>query len=106
MFLIPCGNHAHIGGGSYVEILRSTLANVWVERCSDLVGCRTSFFQDKYFLCVISTTVFCLMNCDEHVECLMDVFASTIYCMFYTSVYVFKFNAFLNYIMGLRLSDW
>ena len=69
MFLIPCGYHAQIGGGSDAEILMSALAYAWVECCSDISGCRTSFFQEKYFLCVISATISCLMNCDEHVEC-------------------------------------
>ena len=69
MFLIPYGNHPHLSGGSVSEILMSTLAYGWVECCSDIACCKTRFFQDKYFLCVISATVFCLMNCDEHVEC-------------------------------------
>ena len=47
MFLIPCGNHAQLGGGSYAEILRSALAYGWVERCSDVVG-------QAYFKIIIS----------------------------------------------------
>ena len=69
MFLIPCGNHAQLGGGSVAEILRSTLAYGWVECCTDVASCGTSFLQDKYFLCAISATVSGLMNCDEHVKC-------------------------------------
>ena len=69
MFLIPCGNHVQLGGGSAAERLMSALAYGWVEFCNDVVGCGKSFFQDKYFLCAISATVSCLMNCDEHVEC-------------------------------------
>ena len=69
MFLIPIGNHSQLEGGSVVERLRSTLAYGLVERYSDVAGCGTSFLQDKYFLCAISATVSCLMNCDEQVEC-------------------------------------
>ena len=43
MFLIPCGNHAQLGGGSVAEILMSTLAYGWVERCSDIGSYETSF---------------------------------------------------------------
>ena len=68
MFLIPCGYHAQLGGGSDAEILMSALTYGWVEHCSEVAGCVISLFQDKYFLCVIFATVFCLMNCDEHVE--------------------------------------
>ena len=38
--LIPCGNHAQLGGGSVAERLMSTLAYGWVECCSDVAGCR------------------------------------------------------------------
>ena len=69
MFLSPCGNPAQLEGGISTERLRSTLSYGWVERCSDVANCDTSFFQDNYFLCAISTTVSCLMNCDEQVEC-------------------------------------
>ena len=69
MFLIPWGNHAQLRGGSAAERLMSALAYGWVECCSDVAGCGTSLFQDKYFLCAISATVSCLMNCHEHVEC-------------------------------------
>ena len=41
-------NHAQLGGGSVVECLMSTLAYGWVERCSDVVGCDTNLFHDKY----------------------------------------------------------
>ena len=46
--LVPCGNHAQLGGGSGVERLRSTLAYGWVERCSDIANCGPTYFQDKY----------------------------------------------------------
>ena len=39
MFLIPCGNHAQLGGGSVAERLMSTLAYGWVEHCSEVAGC-------------------------------------------------------------------
>ena len=51
----------------------STLAYGWVEHCSDIVVYGRSLFQDKYFLCVISATVYFLMNYDEHVECLNEM---------------------------------
>ena len=38
--IVPCVNHAQLGGGSDVERLRSTLAYGWVERCSDIASCR------------------------------------------------------------------
>ena len=46
--LVPCGNHAQLGGGSDVERLRSTLAYGWVERCSDIASCGEASSQDKY----------------------------------------------------------
>ena len=39
----PCGNHAQLGGGSADERLMSTLAYGWVEHCSDIASCGTSF---------------------------------------------------------------
>ena len=39
VFLIPCGNHAQLRGGSAIERLMSTLAYGWVERYSDIVSC-------------------------------------------------------------------
>ena len=78
------------------------LAYVWVEHCRDVAGCGTSLFQDKYFLCVVSATVFCLMNCDEHVECFDEcIFFHYIYFMFYTSMYVCNFNEFYITLLGL-----
>ena len=88
MFFIPCGNHAHIVGGSVAKILMSTLDYGWVERCSDVASCGTSFFQDKYFLCVIFVIVFCLMNCDEHVECFDECIFFLYILHVYASVYV------------------
>ena len=49
--LIPSGNNAQLGGGCAVERLMSALAYGWVGRCSDVVGCETTSFKDKY-LCV------------------------------------------------------
>ena len=37
--LVPCGNHAQLGGGSDAERVRSTLAYGWVERSSDKASC-------------------------------------------------------------------
>ena len=47
MFLIPCGNHAQLEGGSVGERLMSALAYGWVERC-DIASCGTTSFKDKY----------------------------------------------------------
>ena len=47
VFLIPCGNHAHLGGGSAAGRLMSALSYGWVERCSDVAGCGTTSFKDK-----------------------------------------------------------
>ena len=43
MFLIPCGNHAQLRGGSVAEGLMSMLAYGWVEHCSDIAGFGMSF---------------------------------------------------------------
>ena len=43
--LVPCGNHAQLGGGSDAERVRSTLAYGWVERCNDIASCGESFFS-------------------------------------------------------------
>ena len=48
--LVPCGNHARLGGGSGAKRLRSTLAYGWVKRCSHIASCREASSQDKYFL--------------------------------------------------------
>ena len=45
--LVPCGNHAQLGGGSDVEILRIILAYGWVEHCSDIANCEEAYSQDK-----------------------------------------------------------
>ena len=58
--------------------------------------------KDKYFLCVISTTVFCLMNCDEHVECFDECICFHYILHVLTSVYVFKFNVFYIMLWGLN----
>ena len=41
--LVPCGNHAQLGGGGDAEKLMSTLAYGWVERYGDIASCGTSF---------------------------------------------------------------
>ena len=42
ILLVPysLGNHAELGGGSVAERLRSTATYGWLERCSDIAGCR------------------------------------------------------------------
>ena len=60
--LIPYGNHAQLEGGSVAERLRSTLVYSWVECCSDISKEVSLLFN----LCNYN----CLMNYDEHVECL------------------------------------
>ena len=56
--LIPCGNHAQLRGGSVVEILRITLAYGWVERCSDIAGCRELHSKISILSYFISAIVF------------------------------------------------
>ena len=46
--LVPCGNHAQLGGGNDTERVRSTLAYGWVETCSDIASCAEASSQDKY----------------------------------------------------------
>ena len=58
--LVPCGNHAQLGGGSGAEILMSTLAYGWVEHCSDIASCGEASSQDKYFLVFNLCNVFVL----------------------------------------------
>ena len=48
VFLIPWGNHAQLEHGSVAERSKSTFAYGWVERCSNIDGCTTSFSKDKY----------------------------------------------------------
>ena len=45
----PLCNDVQLVGGSVAKRLRSALAYGWVEHCSDVAGCGTNFFQDKYF---------------------------------------------------------
>ena len=52
MFLIPFGNHPQVEGGSAAERLMSTLAYGWVERCSDIASCGTSFASKISIYCV------------------------------------------------------
>ena len=93
--LVPysLGNHAQLGGGSVAERLRSTLAYGWVERCSNVAGCRRVLHQKisihDYF--ISANYIFCL-NYDEHVECwkcicllplnILRNYASVYACMF------------------------
>ena len=67
--LVPCGNHAQLGGGSDAERVRSTLAYGWVERCSDIASCREASSQDKYS-CIQLFNCICFVNYHEHVKCL------------------------------------
>ena len=63
MFLIRCGNHAQLGGGSAVERLIRTLAYGWVERCNDIDSYGMSFISKISILFYfISTTVYVFMN--------------------------------------------
>ena len=88
--LFPYENHAQLGGGSDAERLMSTLAYGWVERCNDIVSCRTTQLQDKCSLVfsVLILQCICLMNYYEHVECLNECIC--FHCIFicYTSAYV------------------
>ena len=57
LFLSSLWNHSQLGGGSDADILMSTLAYSWVQRCSEVASCGTTQLQDKYlllFLCLIS----------------------------------------------------
>ena len=51
-------NHAQLGGGSVVEILMSTLAYGWLERCSDVAGCRMSSYQMSILVHFTSAIIF------------------------------------------------
>ena len=64
-------NHAQLGGGSVAERLGSTLAYGWVECCSDVASCGMNSSKDKYYcLFHLYNYIYCLMDYDEHVECL------------------------------------
>ena len=52
------GNHAQLGGGSVAERLMSTLDYGWVERCSDVVGCRMSSCQMSILDYFVSAFIF------------------------------------------------
>ena len=58
--LVPCGNHAKLGGGSGAKILRSTLDYGWVEHCSDIANCGEDSSQKKYSLLFNLCNVFTL----------------------------------------------
>ena len=73
-------NHAQLRGGSVPEILRSTLAYGWVERCSDVAGCGMSSYKISNLVYFTSAILFTINECDEHVECLFEcMFASVVY---------------------------
>ena len=61
-FLIPYGNHAQLGGGSVVEILRSTLAYGWVERCSDIASCGPTSFKISILVLNLCKLLVLLIN--------------------------------------------
>ena len=74
------GNHAQLGGGSVAEILKSTLAYGWVERCSDVAGCGRVLHKISNLVYFTSAIIFSVNECDEHVECLYErMFASAMY---------------------------
>ena len=68
MFLIPCGNHAQLGGGSIAERLMSALAYGWVERCN-AVATITGQASFKISILVYVNIRICnfLMKYAEHV---------------------------------------
>ena len=63
--VIPCGNHAQLGGGSVAERLMSTLAYGWVERCSDVASCGVNSSSK------ISTGAISSLQCLLFHECMM-----------------------------------
>ena len=56
------------GGGSVAEGLMSMLAYGWVERCSDIAGCETSFASKISILVFKSLYLHLIMNYNEHVN--------------------------------------
>ena len=42
--------------------LASKMAYGWVERCNNVAGCGTRFFQDKYSCLLFSATIYVFMN--------------------------------------------
>ena len=81
-------NHAQLKGGSVAERLNNALAYGWVERCSDIVGCGTSFFRDKYSPVFYFCNCICFMNYYEHVECLYEWLCFRYMLIIYTFVYI------------------
>ena len=61
--LVPysLGNHAQLEGGSVVERLRSTLAYGWVEHCSDIASCGTTWSSMISILCYVISAMYLLM---------------------------------------------
>ena len=57
--LVPCGNHAHLEGGSGAERLRSTSAYGWVKRCKKIATCGEASSQDKFLLCIYLCNCIC-----------------------------------------------
>ena len=50
LFPYSLGKSCQHGGGDVAERLMSALAYGWVERCSDIAGCGTIIFQDKFLV--------------------------------------------------------
>ena len=59
--LVPCGNHAQLGGGSDAERVRSTLAFGWVERCSNIASYGEASSQDNYS-CILPPQLYSFMK--------------------------------------------
>ena len=57
-FLVPCGNHAQLRGGSVAGRLRSTPAYGLVERCSDIVGSGEIHSKISILVYFISVIIF------------------------------------------------
>ena len=109
-------NHAQLKGFNVSERLKSTLAYGWVEHCSDIAGCGTSFlvvgrasFKDKYS-CVFKSCncIFLWIIMKLSWTCWMhECVASAIYIMYIPlciSLYLwmFYFKA-IFYIMFMGL---
>ena len=65
--LVPysLGDHAQLGGGSIAERFRSKPAYGWEERCSDVAGCGTSYYEISnlvYFTSIIPLMLMIMMN--------------------------------------------
>ena len=79
LVLYSLENHAQLEGGNVAERLMTTLAYGWVERCSDIAGCRTSSHKISNLVYFTSTILFTINDYDEHVEWLYEcMLASTV----------------------------